>query len=313
MYTKTCIIVVGPTAVGKTDLAIELAKQFNTSIISADSRQCFQELNIGVAKPSPQQLACIKHYFINSHHVDEEVNAALFEQLSLQWASEIFSERDIAVMVGGTGLYVKAFVEGLDEIPPSSPQLRKQIISRFELEGIEWLQRTIKDQDPVFYENGEILNPNRLIRALEVKTVSGRSILSFRSHQKKQRPFNILQLGLELPRENLYNNVNRRVDEMISSGLIEEARSLYPFRDLNALQTVGYAELFEYFDGKASLEKAIDLIKKNTRNYAKRQLTWFKKDGSIHWFTPAQKPAITAFVNRWLTDSIDPDQAVFGR
>ena len=313
MYTKTCIIVVGPTAVGKTDLSIELAKQFNTSIISADSRQCFQELNIGVAKPSPQQLACIKHYFINSHHVDEEVNAAVFEQLSLQWVSEIFSERDVAVMVGGTGLYVKAFVEGLDEIPPSSLQLRKQIISRYELEGIEWLQRTIKDQDPLFYENGEILNPNRLIRALEVKTVSGRSILSFRSHQKKQRPFNILQLGLELSRENLYNNVNRRVDEMISSGLIEEARSLYPFRDLNALQTVGYAELFEYFDGKASLEKAIDLIKKNTRNYAKRQLTWFKKDGSIHWFTSEQKPVITAFVKRWLTDSIDPDQAVSGR
>ena len=313
MHKKTCIIVVGPTGVGKTNLSLELAKHFNTSIISADSRQCFRELNIGVAKPTPEQLACIKHYFINSHGIDEELNAAVFEQLSLEWVNEIFLHKDIAIMVGGTGLYVKAFLEGLDDIPPSSTELRKRIISQYEEKGIEWLQQTIKDQDPFFHETGEIQNPNRIIRALEVMTASGRSILSFRSNRKKERPFNILQLGLELPRVDLYNNINRRVDVMISSGLIEEARSLYPNRDLNALHTVGYTELFEYFDGKASLEKAIDLIKKNSRNYAKRQLTWFKKDGSINWFQPAQTISITAFVNDWLTDLVDPGQSFSSR
>ena len=294
MRTKTCIIIVGPTAVGKTNLSLELAQHFNTSIISADSRQCYKELEIGVAKPSLQQLALVKHYFINSHRIDEEVNASVFEKLSLEWVNEIFSQTDIAVMVGGTGLYIKAFAEGLDEIPPSSTEIREQLISGYETKGTPWLQQMIKKHDPDFFAKGEVLNPQRLIRALEVKMVSGQSILSFRSHQKKHRPFNIIQIGLELPRIELYNNINRRVDEMVASGLADEARFLLPNRKLNALQTVGYTELFEYFDGKISLEKAVDFIKQNTRKYAKRQLTWFKKDDTIHWFSPVGKPVIPA-------------------
>ena len=311
MHSKTCIVIVGPTAVGKTHLSLELAKQFGTSIISADSRQCFIELNIGVAKPSPAQLAEIKHYFINSHHVNEDVNAALFEKLSIEWCNQVFEKNDIVVMVGGTGLYVKAFVEGLDEVPPSSPAIREKISAEYISNGIEWLQQKVKEKDPVFFESGEIKNPQRMMRALEVMLISGRSILSFRSGKKRKRPFNILKIGLDLPRPNLYQRINERVDEMIRSGLEEEARSLLPFRNLNSLQTVGYSELFEYFDGKTSFEHCIELIKQNTRHYAKRQLTWFKKDLSIHWVDAAETAASTAFINKLSTTFIDPDQVNF--
>jgi tRNA dimethylallyltransferase len=305
MHNKTCIIIVGPTAVGKTSLSIELARQFNTSIISADSRQCFIELNIGVAKPSLEQLHAVKHYFINSHHVNEEVNAAVFERLALEWADEIFKHNNVAVMVGGTGLYVKAFAEGLDEVPPSSTEIRNNIISTYNEKGIAWLQQEIKERDPLYFAEGEIHNPQRMMRALEVVIVSGKSILSFRKGEQKKRPFDILTIGLEKPKAILYEQINRRVDEMIEAGLAEEVRKLIPFRELNALQTVGYKELFEFFDGKIKLEKSIELIKQNTRHYAKRQLTWFKRNRNIHWFDSAETLACTAFVNEWLTGRID--------
>jgi tRNA dimethylallyltransferase len=285
--TKTVIIIVGPTAVGKTAFAIEAAKLLNTDIISADSRQCYKELNIGVAKPSEGELQQANHYFINSHSVQEEVNAVVFEQYALKAVDEIFQWNDIAVMVGGTGLYVKAFTEGLDAIPNIDEAIRQHIIQQYEQHGLAWLQNEVQQKDPAFWSTAEQQNPQRLMRALEVVESTGKSIITFKTGRKLERPFNIIKIGLELPRETLYDRINHRVDVMIEHGLVEEARSLLPLRRMNALQTVGYKELFDYFDGNISLEKAVDEIKKNSRHYAKRQLTWFKKDPDIQWFSPS--------------------------
>jgi len=286
LKNKTVIVIVGPTAVGKTSIAIQLAQHLHTKIISADSRQCFKELNIGVAKPSLQELQLVHHYFINSHSIHEDVNAGVFENLSLECADEIFQENETAVMVGGTGLYVKAFCEGLDEMPEIDLSIRKNIQWHYEEAGIDWLQNEIKNNDLEFYNSGEIQNPQRMMRALEVKLSTGKSILSFRSQQKKERAFDIKKIGLQLPKEELHRNINNRVDEMITNGLIDEVKNLISERNLNALQTVGYKEIFDYFDNKINLEEAIALIKKNTRHYAKRQMTWFKKDESIQWISP---------------------------
>ena len=283
---KICIVIAGPTAVGKTTLAIQLAQQFNTQIISADSRQCFKELNIGVAKPSPEQLQLVKHYFINSHSVTEDINAVVFEQYALKKINEIFTKHDIAVMVGGTGLYIKAFCNGIDEVPVVDMTIRKKIISEYELLGLEWLQQEVQKNDPAYFTKGEIKNPQRLMRALEVKLSSGKSILDFQTQQKKQRNFNIIKIGLELPKEELYKNINRRVDEMIEKGLPEEVKQLQQYKNLNALQTVGYRELFDYEDGILTMEKVVEQIKLNTRHYAKRQMTWFKKDMEMKWVSP---------------------------
>jgi tRNA dimethylallyltransferase len=285
--TKTVIIIVGPTAVGKTAFAIEAAKLLNTEIISADSRQCFEELNIGVAKPSEEELQQAKHHFISSHSVQQEVNAVVFEQYALKAVDEIFQWNDTAVMVGGTGLYVKAFTEGLDDIPNIDGAIRQHIIQQYEQHGLAWLQNEVQQKDPAFWSTAEQQNPQRLMRALEVVESTGKSIITFKTGRKLERPFNIIKIGLELPRETLYDRINHRVDVMIENGLVEEARSLLPLRRMNALQTVGYKELFDYFDGNISLEEAIDEIKKNSRHYAKRQLTWFKKDTEINWFSPS--------------------------
>lgn len=279
MKRKKCIIVCGPTAVGKTDFAIELALQNNTSIISADSRQCFHELNIGVAKPSTEQLERVPHYFINSHSIHQEMNVKVFEEYALQAAAAIFKKNDVAVMVGGTGLYIKAFAEGIDEIPETDQKIRGQLILNYEEKGIEWLQEELKLKDPVFYSEGEMENPQRMLRALEVKLSTGKSILDFQSNKKVQRNFDIEYILLDLPRETLYQRINHRVDIMMKNGLLQEVESLYPNRHLNALQTVGYRELFDYMEGIHSLDFAIEEIKKNTRRYAKRQITWFKKAG----------------------------------
>jgi len=280
---KTVIIVAGPTAVGKTAVAIELAKKFGTEIISADSRQCFKELNIGVARPSQSELQTVKHYFIASHSVHDTVNAGSFEQYALQKVNEIFRAHDRAIMVGGTGLYIKAFSDGMDETPDVPAEIRESIILNYEKNGLEWLQRETQRKDPGFYQAGETQNPQRLMRALEVAEATGRSILEFRKGKKKQRDFEIVKIGLELPKEELHRNINSRVDRMIEARLVEEVRQLLPYKNLNALQTVGYAEIFDYLDGKTSLKDAIELIKKNTRQYAKRQMTWFKKDKEINW------------------------------
>ena len=262
---------------------MELATHFNTSIISADSRQCFRELNIGVAKPSPGQLSAIRHYFINSHSILEEVNASIFESLALSWCEEIFSVHETVIMCGGTGLYIKAFREGLDEIPPVDAGIRKKIADQYQTRGIIWLQQSIQDADPLFYESGEMTNPQRMMRALEVVQSTGRSIITYRNQQKKQRNFRMLEFGIRLPRKELYQRIDHRVDEMISMGLLEEARSLIPYQHLNALQTVGYTELFQYLEGKSELAESVSLIKQNTRHYAKRQITWLNKNEHLIW------------------------------
>ena len=286
MGVNTCIVVVGPTAVGKTSLAIQLAKAFQTDIISADSRQCYREMSIGVAKPLLHSLQETRHYFIDSHSIHEEVNAALFEQYALASVNEIFAKRQTAIMVGGTGLYVRAFCDGMDEIPVIVLNVRREIIRDYKENGLEWLQRQVKENDPAYFEKAEILNPQRLMRALEVKISTGRSIQSFHTGQQKSRDFLIRKIGLELPREILYRNINERVDKMIAEGLIDEVRSLFACRHLSALNTVGYKELFPYLEGKIPKEEAIDAIKQNTRHYAKRQMTWFKKDSTVTWFKP---------------------------
>jgi len=283
---NTCIIIVGPTAVGKTALAIQVAQHFSTEIISADSRQCFKELNLGVAKPSAEELQLVKHHFINSHSINDTLNAAIFEQYALGKAKEIFKQHDIAVMVGGTGLYIKTFADGIDEVPVINLSIREQIIADFEWEGLEWLQKEVATKDPLYFEKGETKNPQRLMRALEVKLSTGKSIIEFQTQQKRNRDFNIIRIGLEIPKEELHKKINSRVDAMMHNGLLEEVKSLVPYKDLNALQTVGYRELFGHLIGDLTLIDAVEAIKINTRQYAKRQLTWFKKDEEVSWCAP---------------------------
>ena len=300
---KIVIIICGPTAVGKTAIAISSAKHFQTEIISADSRQCFKELKIGVARPSDEELKEIPHHFIASHpiaigSITENINAAFFEKYALQKVNGIFKNHDIVIMVGGTGLYIKAFCEGLDEIPSIDESIRKRIIENYESNGLSWLKEAVKNKDPEFYKGGEVQNPQRMMRALEVIESTGQSILSFRKNEKVKRSFRIIKIGLELPKEELHANINLRVDKMINDGLVEEVRSLYGYRDVNALQTVGYSEIFEHLDGKMSLEAAVEEIKKNTRKYAKRQMTWFKKDKEINWVNAKQISEIVSMAQK---------------
>jgi tRNA dimethylallyltransferase len=288
--SKTVIIVAGPTAVGKTAVAIDIALHYNTEIISADSRQCYKELNIGVARPSPEELQQVKHHFIASHTIHEEVTAAMYEQYALQKVNELFATYDTVVMTGGTGLYIKAFCEGLDIIPETPKEVRYSIIDQYEKKGLEWLQQEVQQKDPDFYRAGEIQNPQRMMRALEVVEATGQSILTFRKGEKARRDFKIIRIGLELPKEELHQRIHARVGQMMNAGLVDEVKGLIPYRHLNALQTVGYKEIFDYLDKKISLEEAVVHIRTNTRQYAKRQLTWFRKDKEINWFQPSQQP-----------------------
>lgn len=283
MHKKTCIIICGATASGKTSAAIELAKHFSTEIISADSRQCFKELNIGVAKPSAEELISIPHHFINSHSIHQQVTAADFEQYALAAAAEIFKTKDVLVMAGGTGLYINAFVQGMDHIPVIEAGIRLEINEEFSQKGMQWLTTELQQHDPLFVAKGEMQNPHRMMRALEVMLSTGKSILSFQKKIYKERNFNILQFEMDIEREILYERINQRVEAMMDQGLLDEVKYLYPYRHLNALQTVGYRELFEFIDGKISLKKAVELVKQNTRHYAKRQITWFRKSPDITW------------------------------
>ena len=280
----TVIIIVGPTAVGKTAFAISLAQHFNTSIISADSRQCYKELSIGVAKPTAMELAAAKHYFIGSHSIHEEVNAGVFEKYALDAAAQIFITNSTAVMVGGTGLYIKSFCEGIDAMPAISPDLRDRITQDYEKNGLGWLQQQVAAKDPNYWESThEKNNPQRLMRALEIVLSTGVSITSFQTDQKITRPFNIIKVGLSMPRELLNERINSRVDAMMQEGLLQEVTGLLPHANSNALQTVGYKEIFAHLRGEISLEQAAMQIKQNTRQYAKRQMTWFKKDTEVNW------------------------------
>jgi len=281
---KTVYIIVGPTAVGKTGFAIALAKALNTEIISADARQCYQEMNIGVARPSQLELDTVPHHFIDSHSIKDIVNAAVFEKYALEKANDIFTSKDSIVMVGGTGLYIKAFCEGLDLIPEIDPTIREGIINQYEKLGLRWLQKEVSVKDPAYWEKGEQLNPQRLMRALEVKLGTQASILSFQQKNKVVRPFNIVKIGLEMSRPLLYERINQRVLNMVEEGLELEVKSLLSYFNLNALQTVGYKEWIPYFEGDIEKSRVIESIQQNTRHYAKRQMTWFKKDPEIKWY-----------------------------
>ncbi|HLF45569.1 MAG TPA: tRNA (adenosine(37)-N6)-dimethylallyltransferase MiaA [Chitinophagaceae bacterium] len=294
---KTVIIIAGPTAVGKTTAAITLAKHFHTEIISADSRQCFKELKTGVARPSESELKEVKHHFLASHSIKDEMTAAGFEQFALQKAALLFKSHNKVIMVGGTGLYIKAFCEGLDEIPPTGTGIREKILKNYQENGMKWLLEEIKKKDAAFFEVGEIKNPQRIIRALEVMESTGISILKFRKGKKAERDFRIIKIGLELPREELYTRINERVNKMMESGLTDEVKGLQEFKQLSALQTVGYKEIFEYLHGNITLSQTIEKIKKNTRNYAKRQITWFKKDKEFAWFHPGEIENMIRFIN----------------
>lgn len=283
---KTAYIIAGPTAAGKTSFAINLASHFGTEIISADSRQCYKELNIGVARPSPSELATVPHHFIASHSILEPLNAGSYETQALTAAAGIFANHDQLIVVGGTGLYIKAFCEGLDDIPTGDPDIRSQVMHGYEIHGMEWLKEEIRAKDPGYYSKGEVKNPQRMMRALEVVMATGRSILSFRKGEQKKRDFEIIKYGLQLSKEELILNISNRVDRMITDGLVEEVRSLLPFRESGSLQTVGYTEIFDHLDGNSSLSQAIELIKTHTWQYAKRQLTWFRKDPGIKWMNP---------------------------
>jgi len=291
------ITVVGPTAVGKTKLSIELAQHFNTEIISADSRQFYSEMRIGTARPSAVELNTSPHHFVAHISINQSFNSGQFEEASLQLINKLHQKNPVVIMVGGSGLYLRAVTHGLDN-PPADESVRAQLISELEQKGIEVLQAELLERDPVSYHKIDLQNPQRLLRALETCRVSGRPYSYFLSHTEKTRPFKNISVGLNLPREELYQRINQRVDQMVKEGLINEARELYPHRHLNALNTVGYKELFELFDGKTSEAEAIEKIKQNTRNFAKRQFTWFKKYSNATWFEPQQTSDIIAFIEQ---------------
>ena len=297
---KTLIVVVGPTAVGKTALAIQLANHFKTSIISADSRQFYHEMSIGTAKPNAEELAQANHYFINSHSIAEEYTAGDFEREALVRLAVLFKSTDVVIAVGGSGLFVRALTEGLDDLPKAGEEIREKLNEWFRTEGLEPLKQRLQEIDPTYYEKADIDNPQRVIRAIEVFEASGKPISYFMNKQKAERPFQVITIGLNTDREWLYNRINQRVDLMMEAGLLEEVKSLLPFRNKPALLTVGYAEIFEYLDGKISLEDAVSQIKQNSRRYAKRQITWFKKYGNTVWFEPQAKDEIFAYIDQTL-------------
>jgi len=280
---KTLIVIAGPTASGKTAAAIQLAKYYNTVIVSADSRQFYREMSIGTAKPTDDELAAIPHYFINSLSITETYTAGDYETQCLALLTDLFKTHDKVILVGGSGLFIKAVCEGFDKFPDADPAVREELNRELSEQGIAGLQEKLKIADPEYYNQVDLNNPQRIIRALEVFAASGKPFSSYRKSSTNNHPFRIIKLGLNLPREILYQRINQRVDDMIRQGLIEEVKSLLSYRHLNALNTVGYSELFDYFEGKTSLETAIDLIKQNTRRFAKRQMTWFGKDKEIKW------------------------------
>lgn len=294
---KTLIVIVGPTAVGKTALCIQIANQFHTEIISADSRQFFKEMTIGTAKPNFDELEEAKHHFINSHSVNELFSIGDFETEALKILDKIFENKDIAVLVGGSGMYVDAFLNGLDEMPEIDLSIRAKLNAQLIDEGIEPIKTQLKEVDPEYFNQVDRNNPQRMIRGLEVFLSTGKKLSALRSKTKKQRYFQVIKIGLNTDRDKLYEKINNRVDEMMAAGLLAEVTSLKEFRHLNALKTVGYSELFDHLDGKATLEQAVNSIKQNTRRFAKRQITWFRKDGEINWFKPEDEERIVQFID----------------
>ncbi|AZI26047.1 tRNA (adenosine(37)-N6)-dimethylallyltransferase MiaA [Pedobacter sp. G11] len=298
--TKTLIAIVGPTAIGKTALAIQLAQHFNTEILSADSRQFFKEMEIGTAKPSTKELTAATHHFINSHSVTQLFSTGDFEVEALEKLAQIFENNNLAILVGGSGLYVNALLNGLDEMPEIDLAIREKLNKQFEIDGLSAIQQDLARLDPEYFAKVDQQNPQRMIRGLEVVLSTGKKLSSMLSATKKVRPFNVIKIGLNTDRTVLYDRINKRVDQMVSNGLIDEVQSLEKFKELNALKTVGYSEIFDYLDDLISLEQAISAIKQNTRRFAKRQLTWFRRDEEITWFEPNDDKSVINFIQHQL-------------
>ena len=294
--SKTLVVITGPTGIGKTEVSINVARHFNTEIVSADSRQIFKELCIGTAVPSKQELAAVKHHFIQSHSVEENYNASRYESESLQLINELFQQKDILLLVGGSMLYIDAICKGIDIMPDADPEIRASLKKQLEEEGLESLRLQLKKLDPDYYKTVDLKNPNRIIHALEISIQTGKPYSSFRSNTAKKRPFRIVKIALNCDRQLLHDRINLRVDKMMEAGLEAEARSVYHKKHMNSLNTVGYQELFAYFDGKISRDKAVELIKRNSRRYARKQITWFRRDEEVKWFEPTKTKEIINWI-----------------
>ena len=298
MRDKTLIVITGPTAVGKTAISLDIAKHFGIPVINADSRQIYRELKIGTARPSDEEMKEVKHYFVGTLSIADYYSASLYEQQVLALLDNLFQTHDYALLSGGSMMYIDAVCDGIDDIPTVDDETRENMKRRLREEGLEALCEELKRLDPEYYEEVDRQNPRRVVHALEICTMTGKTYTSFRRRERRERPFRIIKIGLTLPREQLYNRINARVDKMMAEGLLEEARQMYPQRDLNALNTVGYKELFDYFDGRWPLEEAVERIKGNTRRYARKQLTWYKKDDRFRWFHPQDKEEIINYITQ---------------
>lgn len=297
LKNKTLVVIAGPTAVGKTALSIQLAKHYKTEIISADSRQIFREMSIGTAKPTELEMAGVVHQLIDSRSIQDAYNVGMYENEVLALLQNLFEKHDIIFLTGGSGLYIKAICEGLDDLPKVLPEIRSKLNEEFENEGLIPLVAELENSDPEYFKTVDLQNPQRIIRALEVIRSTGMPFSSFRSSSVKNRPFQIIKIGIEMERSLLYQRINDRMDEMLNNGLMEEARQLYVYKDFNALKTVGYEEIFNFMEGKEDWEQTVFLLKRNSRRYAKRQMTWFKKDVNFRWFEPSKFEEIVSTIN----------------
>lgn len=297
------IVVVGPTAVGKTDLCVRMAQYFQTEIISADSRQFYKEMSIGTAKPSPEEQQGVTHHFVDSHQITEEYNAGVYEQDVLALLQQLFRDHSTVILTGGSGLYVRAVTEGMDEMPETDPAVRERLSAMYRQQGLDPLLEQLQQLDPAYFERVDKSNPQRIVRALEVCLSSGQPYSAFRKSGQQERPFRIIKIGLTRDRQELYARIDQRMDQMLAQGLLEEAHALYPYRQHNALQTVGYKEIFDFMEGKYDWEEAVRLLKRNSRRYAKRQLTWFHKHSDYTWFHPDQWEEIVSYIERQIKEA----------
>ena len=295
---KTLVVITGPTAVGKTDLCLDLASQFNIPIINADSRQIYREMKIGTAAPTEDQLRQVRHFFVGSQSISDYYSASIYEQQVMALLNELFKKSDYALMTGGSMMYIDAVCNGIDDIPTVDDNTRKELKLRLANEGLEVLCNQLHELDPEHWAIVDRQNPRRVVHALEICLMTGKTYTSFRKNERKERPFNIRKIAINREREELYERINHRVDKMMEQGLLEEAKTLYPLRELNALNTVGYKEMFAYFDGIWTLVEAIERLKGNTRRYARKQLTWFKRDPEVKWFSPNQKSEIIDYIKQ---------------
>lgn len=291
------VILLGPTGVGKTELSLRVAEHFGSPIISSDSRQLYKDLPVGTAAPTPEQMARVKHYMVGTLNLTDYYSASNFEEDVLSLLQTLHQTKPTVVMTGGSMMYIDAISKGIDEIPTVTPEIREAIYTQFEREGLENILEELKVSDPVHYDEVDRMNYKRVIHAVEICRMTGEPYSSFRTNSRKQRPFNIIKVGLTRDREELYNRINRRVDQMLTDGFLEEAHKVYPFRHLNSLNTVGYKELFKYFDGEWPLDLAVEKIKRNSRVYARKQMTWFKRDEEIRWFHPEKEDEIIQYLD----------------